>query len=304
MKRIGILGLSNKSESIIKFLKKAKLFEISGVYDTNTNFLKEVVKKTKTNHAVNPFGLISQSDVLIISKSDEKSYNLIVECILSSKHVIIENPASITLNELEVLNKLAFEASVSVIPYLPFRLNNNFIKIKSNIGKPRYIDFSYNRIMKDTLTIESDPEMLLNIIDFIICLARANIKRIHANTVKIVGTTPQIINARFEFDNGCIAVLTINYISDYNKQIIDIYQLKQKISVDLIKNYSIIKTFNNNNILKSNNTKHSFSNEKGKYEEIISCLNTLEVFNTSESLLECLKNSLLALKKIEDKIVH
>ena len=304
MKKVGLLGLGNKSESNIRLMKKSKIFELIGIYDPNIERSGKIAEKLKLNFTSNPFGLIIQSDLVIVPKMDEKSYNLIVESILNSKHVVIENPLALTLKELEELIKLSSEASVSIVPFLPFRFNNCIINTKSYIFNPTYIQITYNIAQKIKLSPSEKSEKLLDIIDIIINLVKANLKRIQANSIKIVGNSPQLITSRFEFDNGCTANLMMDFISNRDELLVTVYQNGQIVTIDLVKNYSIIKTFSRDNILKYDVTKPVTSESGNIYEGIVSFLNTFETYQTPVSLLESFKNSLIILKKVEDKISH
>ncbi len=304
MKKIGLLGLGNKTESAIRLIKKSKIFDLIGIYDPNIERAGKISENLRLNFTTNPFGLIMQSDLLIVPKMDEKSYNLIIESILNSKHVVIENPITLTLNELEEIIKLSSEASVSIVPFLPFRFNNCLINTKSYIFNPSYIQIAYNIAPKIKLSLLEKSERLLDIIDIIINLVKANVKKIQANSIKVVGNSSQLIACRFEFDNGCAANLMMDFISNRNELFVTVYQNEQIVTMDLIKNYSIIKTYSKDNIMKYDVTK-PFSSEFGNiYEGIVSYLNTFETYQTPVSLMESFKNSLSVFKKVEDKLTH
>jgi hypothetical protein len=304
MKKVGLLGLGNKSESTLRQMKKSKIFDLTGLYDLNLDLAEKIARNLKINFTSNPFGLITQSDLLIVPKFDEKSYNLIVESIFNTKHVVIENPLALTLKELEELIKLSSEASVSIIPFLPFRFNNCLNSTKTYIFNPSFIQIAQNIAVKIKLSNLEKSEKLLNTIDIIVNLVKANIKRIQTNSVKIVGTSPQLIVCRFEFDNGCTACLTIDFNSSKDELLVTAYQSGQIVTIDLEKNNSVVKIYNRDNVQKYDVIKPVSSEAENVYEGIIDYLNTFETHPTPVSLMENFKSSLSILKKIEDKIAH
>jgi len=304
MRKIGILGLSNKSELMLKLIKKVKTFEITGIYDVNTALSLKIAENSKVPFNPNPFGLIIESDLVIISKTDSNSFNFIVESILNSRHVVIENPVNLSLNEIDELNKLATEAAVSVVPFLPFRFSNCLINTKSYIFNPGYLNISFNSTPEYKTTAADTLGNLLNIIDICVNLVKANIKKVQANAVRIVGKIPQLINANLEFDNGCSAFISLDFISNRDELLISVYQPKQIVNIDLKKNFSIIKTFNKDNILEFDITKPVVSKDENPYEEIINYLITFETFQTPVSIMESFRSSLSIFKKVEDKITH
>jgi hypothetical protein len=66
-------------------------------------------------------------------------------------------------------------------------------------------------------------------------VVKSNIKKISASGVAVVSDTPDIANARIEFDNGCVANLTASRISLKNMRKSRFFQRDAYISVDFLK---------------------------------------------------------------------
>ena len=75
-------------------------------------------------------------------------------------------------------------------------------------------------------------DLMIHDIDIILSIVKSNVKRISANGVAIVSETPDIANARIEFDNGCVANLTASRVSLKNMRKTRIFQKNAYISVD------------------------------------------------------------------------
>jgi predicted dehydrogenase len=69
----------------------------------------------------------------------------------------------------------------------------------------------------------------------VLSVVRSNIKKISASGVSVVSDTPDIANARIEFDNGCVANLTASRISLKNMRKSRFFQRDAYISVDFLK---------------------------------------------------------------------
>jgi len=301
MKKIGILGLNGRPEITIGLIEQTNDCAISGIYDADTIEGISIAETTGLNYTDNPFGLIAKSDLLIVPKTDEYSYNLMVECILNSKHLLIENPENITLSEADHLSKLASEASVSVVPFISNQFNHCLIKVRSYIFNPTFVQISYSCSTSNEITTERKTGILLNIIDTSLNLAKANVKRIFANSVKIIGTQPKVLSIRLEYDNGCIANISINYTSKSDEFSISVYQQNQIVNIDMLKNSATIRTFSDN-ILTPEVEKITSSGDENPYSQILTYLYALETLNTQVGLMESFKNSLHLLKKIQEKI--
>jgi predicted dehydrogenase len=73
---------------------------------------------------------------------------------------------------------------------------------------------------------------MIHDIDIILSIVNSNIKKISASGVPIVSDTPDIANARLEFDNGCVANLTSSRMSMKNMRKTRIFQPDAYISID------------------------------------------------------------------------
>ncbi len=59
-------------------------------------------------------------------------------------------------------------------------------------------------------------DLMIHDIDIVLSVVKSNIRKINASGVPVVSDTPDIANARLEFDNGCVANLTASRISMKN----------------------------------------------------------------------------------------
>ena len=59
-------------------------------------------------------------------------------------------------------------------------------------------------------------DLMIHDIDIVLSVVKSNIRKISASGVAVVSDTPDIANARLEFDNGCVANLTASRISMKN----------------------------------------------------------------------------------------
>jgi len=83
---------------------------------------------------------------------------------------------------------------------------------------------------------------MIHDIDIVLSVVKSNIKTIHASGVAVVSDTPDIANARIEFDNGCVANLTASRISLKNMRKSRFFQKEAYITVDFLdKEVNLVK---------------------------------------------------------------
>ena len=93
-------------------------------------------------------------------------------------------------------------------------------------------------------------DLMIHDIDIILSVVKSNIKKISASGVAVISDTPDIANARIEFENGCVANLTASRISLKNMRKSRFFQKDAYISVDFLNKEAEIvsmKDFDNEN---------------------------------------------------------
>jgi predicted dehydrogenase len=85
-------------------------------------------------------------------------------------------------------------------------------------------------------------DLMIHDIDIVLHLVKSPVKRISASGVAVLSETPDIANARIEFDNGCVANLTSSRISLKRMRKMRLFQRDAYISVDFLdKKTEVIK---------------------------------------------------------------
>jgi predicted dehydrogenase len=75
---------------------------------------------------------------------------------------------------------------------------------------------------------------MIHDIDIILSVVNSRVKNVPASGVTVISDTPDIANARLEFENGCVANLTASRISMKNMRKSRFFQKNAYISVDFL----------------------------------------------------------------------
>jgi len=246
MLKIGVIGIGYLAETHLKLLKDINNFELIGYYDADEPFQQNIAKKLNIKHFTNVDELISLVDVVDIVQPTISHFNYAVKAIKHSKHVFIEKPVTETVEEAKQLLGLAEEANVKVQVGHVERFNPAFIAALPYISNPMFIE-TQRMIEFDfkTANIPVVMDLMSHDLDIILSVVKSNIKKISATGVEVIGSTPDIVNAVVEFDNGCVANLTASRISLKNERISKFYQRDAHIKIDYLKQetslFSLIK---------------------------------------------------------------
>jgi predicted dehydrogenase len=130
---------------------------------------------------------------------------------------------------------LSTEANVKVQVGHVERFNPAFTAAVNYIDNPMFIEThrlaQFNPRGTDVPVI---LDLMIHDIDIVLSVVKSNVRKISASGVKVVSDTPDIANARIEFDNGCVANLTASRISMKNMRKSRFFQRDAYIAVDFL----------------------------------------------------------------------
>ena len=244
MLKIGVLGAGHLGKIHIRLIQELNdVYELIGFYDPNEENAEKVASEFNTTAYNDIEELVQKCDVIDIVTPTLSHYDCAAIAMRNCKHVFIEKPVTNTLDEAKALRSLAEEADVKVQIGHVERFNPAFTAALPYFEAPMFIEThrlaQFNPRGTDVPVV---LDLMIHDIDIVLSVVKSNIKRISASGVAVVSDTPDIANARIEFDNGCVANLTASRISIKNMRKSRFFQKNAYLSVDfLTKETEIVK---------------------------------------------------------------
>jgi predicted dehydrogenase len=233
MLKIGVLGAGHLGKIHISCISEIKNFELVGFYDPDNNIAGQVEKDFKVKKFDSISSLIDSVDIVDIVTPTVSHYKCATEAIKKLKHVFIEKPLVSTLAEAKKLIDLTNEANVKVQVGHVERFNPAFLAVREFISNPMFIEAHRLAEFKPRGTdVPVILDLMIHDIDVILSVVKSDIKKISASGVAVVSDSPDIANARIEFNNGCVANLTASRISMKTLRKSRFFQNNAYISVD------------------------------------------------------------------------
>lgn len=236
MLKIGVLGAGHLGKIHIRLILELKdQFEMVGFYDPNDTNASTVEEQFKIRRFERMEDLIDAVDCVDIVTPTLSHYECAALALRKSKHVFIEKPVTETVDEARSLISLAHEAGVKVQVGHVERFNPAFQAAQPFFTNPMFIEThrlaQFNPRGTDVPVV---LDLMIHDLDAILSVVKSGVKRISASGVAVVSETPDIANARIEFDNGCVANLTASRISMKNMRKSRFFQKDAYISVDFL----------------------------------------------------------------------
>ena len=235
MLKVGVLGAGHLGKIHLRLLQESSKYELIGFYDPDEINGKQVAQEFGYRYFDNLNTLIEAADVVDIVTPTLSHYECAKKAMEKGRHVFIEKPITNTLDEAEELLKLQEQYNVKGQVGHVERFNPAFSAIKNSISNPMFIEThrlaEFNPRGTDVPVV---LDLMIHDIDIILSVVDAEVKQINASGVSVISKSPDIANARIEFDNGCVANLTASRISLKNMRKSRFFQQDAYISVDFL----------------------------------------------------------------------
>lgn len=235
MLKVGVLGAGHLGKIHLRLLNQSSKYELVGFYDPS----KENAEKVSAEFGYKSFDtisdLIAAVDVVDIVTPTLSHYHCAVDAIKAGKHIFLEKPISNTVEEAEHIIQLAKEYNVKGQVGHVERFNPAFKAVKDKIHNPMFIEThrlaEFNPRGTDVPVV---LDLMIHDIDAILSVVKSPVKNIHATGTAVISDSPDIANARIEFENGCVANVTSSRISMKNMRKARFFQKDAYISVDYL----------------------------------------------------------------------
>ena len=244
--KVGVLGAGHMGKIHLRLLNQSDKFDLVGFYDASPKVRNKITDEYGFKAFDSEEALIAAVDVVDIVTSTLYHHKLAKKAIEMGKHVFLEKPITQTVGEANELIELAKKQQVLGQVGHVERFNPAFLAVKGEINNSMFIEThrlaEFNPRGTDVPVV---LDLMIHDIDTVLSLVDSQVISISASGVAIISETPDIANARIEFENGCVANLTASRISLKNMRKARFFQKDAYISVDYFsKSAEVVKMEN------------------------------------------------------------
>lgn len=235
MLKIGVLGAGHLGKIHINCIRQIGQYDLVGFFDPADDTAREVEKEAHVKCFDSIESLIDAVDVVDIVTPTIRHFECATKALQKRKHVFIEKPIVATPDEANALKKLADEAGVKVQVGHVERFNPAFAAAEPFINGPLFVEAHRLALFNPRGTdVPVVLDLMVHDLDILLTIVKAPVSHVSASGVSIVSPTPDITNARIEFENGAVANLTASRLSMKNMRKTRIFQGDAYITVDFL----------------------------------------------------------------------
>ena len=235
MLKVGVLGAGHLGKIHLRLLNQSEKYELVGFYDAFDENANKVAAEFGYKKFDSIAELIAAVDVIDIVTPTLQHFECAKHVIEAGKHIFIEKPISNTVEEAEEIIALAKKHNVKGQVGHVERFNPAFKAVKDKINNPMFIEThrlaEFNPRGTDVPVV---LDLMIHDIDAILSVVKSKVKLVNASGVSVISDSPDISNARIEFENGCVANITSSRISMKNMRKSRFFQKDAYISVDYL----------------------------------------------------------------------
>jgi predicted dehydrogenase len=235
MLKVGVLGAGHLGKIHLRLLNQSEKYELVGFYDAFDENANKVAAEFGYKKFDSITELIAAVDVIDIVTPTLQHFECAKQVIEAGKHIFIEKPISNTVEEAEEIIALAKKHNVKGQVGHVERFNPAFKAVKDKINNPMFIEThrlaEFNPRGTDVPVV---LDLMIHDIDAILSVVKSKVKLVNASGVAVISDSPDISNARIEFENGCVANITSSRISMKNMRKSRFFQKDAYISVDYL----------------------------------------------------------------------
>jgi len=235
MLKIGVIGAGHLGKIHLKLIQESEYYHLTGFFDSDKERAEAYAAETGIRLFDTAEELIEASEVVDIVTPTLAHHQYACKALRLSRHIFIEKPIAATVDEAREIMQLSVEAGKKVQVGHVERFNPAFTAAQPFIKNPMFIEThrlaQFNPRGTDVSVV---LDLMIHDIDIVLKSVNSAVRKISASGVSVVSDTPDIANARIEFDNGCVANLTASRLSMKNMRKTRFFQRDAYISVDFL----------------------------------------------------------------------
>ncbi len=233
--KVGLIGLGHLGKIHLKCLKLSPYFQVLGVWDIDKDL--ELKISSEENLEIFPAidRLMHAIEAVFIISPTSSHFEWAMIAARAGKHMFIEKPITATLDEALRLKKQTEHLKIKIQVGHVERFNPAYLAVKDQITQPLFIEGHRLAEFKPRGTdVSVIMDLMIHDIDLVLAMVDRPITEIRASGVAVMSPSPDICNARLEFEGGAVANLTASRISLKQMRKLRLFQPDEYISLDLL----------------------------------------------------------------------
>lgn len=239
--KIGVIGVGHLGQHHARVYHELPGVELIGIADSDSKAAAKIEKKFGVPCYSDFQELLPLVDAVSLVTPTPSHFDIGKAILNQGKHVLIEKPITETAAQAKELVDLASAKGLVLQVGHIERFNPAIRALDTYLDDPRFIECHrlapYQPRGTDVGVV---LDLMIHDIDIILHLVRSPIKLIQAVGVDVLTPYEDIANVRIEFENGCVANVSVSRVSYKEMRKIRLFQKDCYLSLDYKKQDGVI----------------------------------------------------------------
>lgn len=232
--KVGVVGVGSLGFHHARLLRSIPDATLVGIHDLNEDRLAEVASTLDVTPFKDMDQLLDRVDAVVIAVPTTDHEAVALSALRRGIHVLIEKPIAPTLDAADRILAAADAAGALVQIGHVERFNSALRACEAYLDEPVFVEshrLAPFGVRGTDVAVVLD--LMIHDLDLVLSLVHRPVTGIAAVGVPVLTSSPDIANARLEFDGGCVANLTASRVSLDRMRKIRLFQRSGYLSLDL-----------------------------------------------------------------------
>jgi len=232
--RLGVVGAGSLGYHHARIARDLPGLVFRGIFEANAERAGTVSRDLGIRAYPTLDALLDDVDAVSIVTPTPAHHAVAMRALERGKHLLIEKPITVTLEEADELLALAERQGVLVQIGHVERFNRAIRAAQPLVDRPLFIDSDrlapFNPRGSDVAVV---LDLMIHDIDLVLTLIGGGVRDVTAAGVGVLTPSIDIANARVTFDSGAVATITASRVSKERMRKLRIFQRNGYLSLDL-----------------------------------------------------------------------
>ena len=233
--RTAVIGVGHLGQHHARILAGLPDVELVGVADSNPEQARQVAAKLGTAAHDHFEPLLDQVDAVSVVTPTVHHHHVAAAFLKAGVPVLVEKPVCRTVAEADDLIRLAAEADVPLQVGHIERFNPAFEDLARRPIVPKFVEAErHGPYTGRSVDIGAVLDLMIHDLDLLLALVGGPVRHVSAVGAAVFGGHEDMVNARLEFANGCVAHVTASRISPRPKRRLRVWAPEGYAGIDFV----------------------------------------------------------------------
>lgn len=233
--RMAVIGVGHLGQHHARILANMPDVELVGVVDANPEQARTIATRLGTSPYEHFDALLTRVDAVSVVTPTIYHHAVASAFLTAGVPVLVEKPVCRTVAEADELIALASAAGVPLQVGHIERFNPAFEELAKRPIRPKFVEAErHGPFTGRSVDIGAVLDLMIHDLDLLLALVGGPVARVSAVGAAVFGGHEDMVNARLEFTNGCVAHVTASRITRHPKRRLRVWAPEGYAGIDFV----------------------------------------------------------------------